>query len=104
MTLGKLGWRVTGIMMLNCNYPPTKWEHDPDMRGNTSRWHQIPAFFSWGEKDEIAKPAMIKEAIETTKRGGYQRVRSEMHPGHHEAWDPHINLALEWFDSFTKAN
>ena len=85
--------------MLNCNYPPTMWEHDPDMRGNTSHWHQIPAFFSWGEKDDVAKPEMVKQAIDTTKRGGYQKVRSEMHPGHHQAWDPHVNLALEWFDS-----
>lgn len=100
--LSTQGWRVNGILMLNCNYPPTMWEHDPDMRGNTSRWHQIPAFFSWGEKDTIAPPALIKTAIETTKRGGYQKVRAESHPGGHEVWDAHVNLALDWFDSLAR--
>lgn len=97
--LSTQGYRVTGIMMLNCNYPPTMWEHDPDMRGNTSRWHQIPAFFSFGTNDTVATPPMVKEAIDTTKRGGYQRVRVEEHPGNHQVWDAHVNVALEWFDA-----
>ena len=97
--LSTQGYRVTGIMMLNCNYPPTMWEHDTAMHGNTSRWHQIPVFFSWGENDNVATPAFVKQAIETTKHGGYQRVKDEKHPGHHQIWEPHINLALEWFDS-----
>lgn len=97
--LSTQGYRVGGIMMLNCNYPPTMWEHNPDMRGNTSHWHQIPAFFSYGTNDTVATPTMIKAAIETTKRGGYQRVRTEEHSGKHQVWDAHVNLALEWFDS-----
>ncbi len=25
-------------------------------------------------------------------------MRSEMHSGHYQAWDPHVDLALKWFD------
>ena len=97
--LSTQGYRVAGMMLLNGGYTPRQWERDSEMRGNTSHWHQIPVFISWGEKDTIAKPAMMQEAINTTKRGGYQKVRAESNPGGHEAWDAHVNLALEWFDS-----
>lgn len=97
--LSTQGYRVGGMMLLNGGYYPTQWEHDTAMRGNTSRWHQIPVFISWGEKDTIAKPPLMQDSINYTKRGGYQRVRAESHPGGHQAWDAHINLALEWFDS-----
>ncbi len=97
--LSTQGYRVTGMMLLNGGYTPTMWEHQPEMRGNTSRWHQLPVFISWGEKDDIAKPPLMQESINTTKRSGYQKVRVESHPGGHQAWDAHINLALEWFDS-----
>lgn len=97
--LSTQGYRVGGMMLLNGGYYPTMWEHDPAMRGNTSRWHQIPVFISWGEKDTIATPAIMKDSINYTKNGGYQRVRAESHPGVHQAWEEHVNLALEWFDS-----
>lgn len=97
--LSTQGYRVGGMMLLNGGYYPTMWEHDIAMRGNTSRWHQLPVFISWGEKDTIAKPELMKATIDKTKRGGYQRVRAESHPGVHEAWDEHINRALDWFDS-----
>lgn len=97
--LSTQGYRVSGMMLLNGGYYPTQWEQDSAMRGNTSRWHGIPVFISWGQNDPIAKPALMQDSINYTKRGGYQRVRAESHPGGHEAWDAHINLALEWFDS-----
>ena len=97
--LSTQGYRVSGMMLLNGGYYPTQWEHDPAMRGNTSHWHQIPVFISWGEKDTVAKPPLMQDSINFTKRGGYQRVRAEAHPGGHQAWDAHVNLALEWFDS-----
>ncbi len=97
--LSTQGYRVAGMILLNGGYNPTQWEHDSAMRGNTSHWHQIPVFISWGEKDTIATPPMMQESINTTKQGGYQRVRAESHPGVHQAWDAHVNLALDWFDS-----
>ncbi len=97
--LSTQGYRVGGMMLLNGGYTPTQWEHAVEMRGNTSRWHQIPVFISWGEKDGIAKPPLMQESINTTKHSGYQRVRAESFPGGHQAWGEHINLALEWFDS-----
>ena len=97
--LSTQGYRVAGMMLLNGGYYPTQWEHDSAMRGNTSHWHQIPVFISWGEKDTIARPPLMQDSINFTKRGGYQRVRAESHPGGHQAWDAHVNLALEWFDS-----
>ncbi len=97
--LSAQGYRVGGMLLCNGCYPPTMWEHGSEMRGNTSHWHQIPVFISWGEKDSIAKPPMMQETIDTTKRGGYQRLRTESHPGGHQAWGEHVNLALEWFDS-----
>ncbi len=92
------GYRVGGMLLHNGAYPPNEWEQRAELRGNTSRWHQIPVFISWGQKDDIAVPAMMKTTIDTTKRL-YQKVRAESHPGGHQVWREHIGLALEWFDS-----
>ena len=97
LLLASDNWRVGGMMLLNGGYTPVQWEKN--VRGGSGRWHSIPVFISAGEEDKVATPDVMKQSIETTKRGGYQRVRAEWHPGHHEAWDAHVNLALEWFDS-----
>ena len=100
--LSTQGYHVGGMLLHNGGYTPNEWEHQPEMVGNTSHWHQIPMFVSYGEKDTIAKVPMVLESVNTIKHGGYVKVRAEPQPTGHAPWGPHVDLALDWFDSFLK--
>lgn len=90
-------WKVIGMLLMNGGYSPARWENF--MRGSTARAHFVPVFISSGEQDGICTPAISKSGIEETKRGGYQRVRTEWWPGQHEVSQEHVRMALEWFDA-----
>lgn len=101
LVLTREGWRVIGMMLLNGNFSPAQWESY--VHGPVGKSHAIPVFYSGGENDGTVTPAQLKEVIAETKRGGYQQMRVEWHPGKHQAWNDHVNLALEWFDTLAQA-
>jgi predicted esterase len=79
------------------------WEsQDKNIQGSRSALHQIPVFISAGEKDNVAKPDMMRSTIAQTKSGDYKTLRSEWRPGGHQVSQEHITTALEWFESFDK--
>lgn len=95
-------WRVIGMMLFNNAVTPVAWEKESYVKTSKPKMHKIPVFMSAGETDNVAKPEVIKRAIEITKVGGYRTMRTEWHPGGHSPNAAHITTALEWFESLEK--
>lgn len=90
-------WKVIGMLLMHGGYTPTQWESA--MRGSTARAHLVPVFISSGEQDPVCTPDISKAGIDSTKQGGYLKVRAEWWPGQHEVSQEHVRMALEWFDT-----
>lgn len=100
LSLCDAGWNVSGMLLMNGGYDPVRWESV--VKVSKTKAHRIPVFFSGGEKDDVAKPDMVKRAASDTDRGGYKKVRTEWHGGGHSMDEHAIVMALGWFDEMSQ--
>ena len=99
LSLCDAGWNVSGMLLMNGGYHPVRWESV--VKVSKTKAHRIPVFFSGGEKDDVAKPDMVKRAASDTDRGGYKKVRTEWHGGGHSMDEGAVEMALGWFEELS---
>ena len=87
---------LMGLLLSVTGWTPGDFP-DVTRRAPRAAIRTLPVFFTAGEKDEIATPAVTKSAEGELTASGFKNVRVERFDGGHQLHRPHLQQALEWF-------
>ncbi len=87
---------LIGLLLSVTGWTPGDFS-DVTRRAPRAAIRTLPVFFTAGEKDEIATPAVTQKAEGELSASGFKNVRSEKFDGGHQLHRPHLQQALEWF-------
>ena len=87
---------LIGLLLSVTGWTPGDFP-DVTRRAPRAAIRTLPVFFTAGEKDDVATPAVTQKAQGALTASGFKNVRFEKFDGGHQLHRPHLQQALEWF-------